>query len=107
MYFKYRYTVCKEEGWNGYTGHTGSIKRLLCLYDYQTRQTSRLGIFPEIKRGILRVSEEDVTVLNECVTADSCKIQEGKTDRTKRRNMNIILSVTDITSKGQYKEFKF
>lgn len=107
MYFKYRYTVCKGEGWNGCTVHTGSIKRLLCFHDYQTRQTPRLGISPEIKGGILCVSEEDVTVLNECVTNDSCKIREGKTDRTERRNINIILSVTDITSGGKYKEFKF
>lgn len=108
MYFKYRYTVCKEEGWNGYTVQTGSIKRLLWVYEYQTRHTSRLGILPEIKRGsILCVSEEDVTVRNEYVTNDSCKIHEGKTDRTERRNINIILSVTDITSKGKYKEFKF
>lgn len=38
--------------------------------------------------------------------SDSFKIHEGKTDRTKGRNINIILSVTDRTSKGR-KEFKF
>ena len=55
--------------------------------------------------GILYVNEEDVTVINVYVTNDSFNIHEGKTDKTKRRNANVILC--HRVSKGKNKEFEF
>lgn len=84
---------------------TGNKKVAVIIWISDKADFNTRSIKPEIKMGILYVNEKDVTVINVYITNDSFNIHEGKADRTKSRNTNIILC--HRVSKGKNKEFEF